>query len=51
VFENVYTPNTVKVMKDEMANFVDRFNIDEEEVEDFETKKNVRADYFAKSAW
>jgi len=51
VFKNVYDPNTVKVMKDEMANFVDKFDLQKENVEDFETKKNNRANYFLDSAW
>lgn len=38
-------------MKDEMANIVDRFDLDKEDVEDFETKNNNRADYFLNSAW
>ena len=38
-------------MKDEMANVIDKFDIETEEVEDFETKNQVRANYFMDSAW
>ena len=38
-------------MKDEMANVIDKFDLAEEEVEDFETKNNNRANYFIDSAW
>ena len=51
VFKNVYDPNTVQVMKDEMSHFVNNFDLDKEDVEDFETKKNNRANYFLDSAW
>lgn len=34
-----------------MANVIDKFDLAEEEVEDFETKNNNRANYFIDSAW
>ena len=34
-----------------MANIIDKFDIQAEEVEDFETKNNNRANYFMDSAW
>jgi len=38
-------------MKDEMAEIIDKFDIESNEVEDFETKQNNRASYFLDSAW
>lgn len=32
VFKNVYDPNTIKVLKDEMANIVDRHDIEKDKV-------------------
>ena len=51
VFHEIYDANTLKVMKDEMANIIDNFSLEDEEVEDFETKNNNRANYFMDSAW
>ena len=34
-----------------MANIIEKFDLEEEEVEDFETKDNNRKNYFMDSAW
>ena len=51
VFHEVYDPKTLQTLKDEMAEIIDKFDIEENEVEDFETKQNNRASYFLNSAW
>ena len=51
VFHEVYDPKTIQIMKDEMAEIIDKFDIESNEVEDFETKQNNRASYFLDSAW
>lgn len=38
-------------MKEEMAEIVGKFDVNNEEMEDFETKNNNRANYFMHSAW
>jgi len=51
VFHEVYDPKSIQIMKDEMAEIIDKFDIESNEVEDFETKQNNRASYFLDSAW
>ena len=38
VFHEIYDAKTLQVMKDEMAQVIDEFDIEQNEVEDFETK-------------
>lgn len=51
VFHDIYDANSIQIMKDEMAKIVDEFDVEQNEVEDFETKNNNRASYFLDSAW
>ena len=51
VFHEVYDSKSIQIMKDEMAEIIDKFDIESNEIEDFETKQNNRASYFLDSAW
>ena len=51
VFHDVYDPKTIQILKDEMAKIVDDYDMEADEIEDFETKNNNRASYFMNSAW
>ena len=51
VFHDIYEADTVNVLKDEMANIIDDYDIHAEEIEEFETNTNERADFFLRSAW
>lgn len=51
VFHDIYDKDTIQVLKEEMAEVIKNFDAEAEEIEDFETKNNNRADYFLNSAW
>ena len=51
VFHDIYDEHTIQVLKDEMAEIIDNYDIDADQPEDFETKTNNRASFFLNSAW
>ena len=51
MFNEIFDQETIKILKDEMAQIVDDFDVENEKGEDFETKANNRADFFLNSAW
>jgi len=51
VFHDIFDAETIQILKDEMAGVVQDYDIEAEEPEDFETKKNQRTSFFLKSAY
>jgi hypothetical protein len=39
IFNEIYDPDTITVMKEEMADFVENYNFEKEKVEFFSSKK------------